>query len=63
MSATPTRSRSGSKSGFTSSLSCSSFAITVRMPSAVGRSIATVAVLETNAESRQVIPPKAMTTR
>jgi hypothetical protein len=33
------------------------------MPIAVGSSIATVAVLETNADSRQVINPNAMTTR
>ena len=38
-------------------------AITERIPIAVGSSIATVAVLETNAESPQVISPNAMTTR
>ena len=53
MTATPTRRRSGSKSGFTSSLSCRSLAMTVMMPSAVGSSMATVAVLDTNADSRR----------
>ncbi len=37
--------------------------MTARMPSAVGSSIATVAVLETNADSAQVIRPNAMITR
>ena len=40
-----------------------SWAISARMPRAVGISIATVAVLETKAESRQVITPKAMMIR
>ncbi len=55
MIATPTRSRSGSKSPGTTSLLCISFAITVSRPIAVGSSMATVAVLDTNAESRQVM--------
>ena len=42
--------------------SCSSLAITPRMPSAVGSSMATVAVFETNADSRQVITPNATIT-
>ena len=37
--------------------------MTVRRPIAVGSSIATVAVLETNADSRQVMAPNAMITR
>ena len=37
--------------------------MTARMPRAVGNSIATVAVLDTNADSRQVISPNAMITR
>ncbi len=37
--------------------------MTARMPSAVGMSIATVAVFDTNAESTQVMRPKAMITR
>ena len=37
--------------------------MTVMIPSAVGSNMATVAVLDTNADSRQVIAPKAMTTR
>ena len=62
MIAAPTRSRSGSKSTATSPRSCSSLAITARMPSAVGSSIATVAVFDTNADSRQVMSPNAMIT-
>ena len=63
ISATPTRSRSGSKSSATTPLACISLAITVSSPIAVGSSIATVAVLETNADSRAVMRPKATTTR
>ena len=37
--------------------------MTVRMPSAVGSSIATVAVFETNADSSAVMTPNAMITR
>jgi hypothetical protein len=44
-------------------LLCSSFAITERIPIAVGSSIATVAVFDTKADSRAVIAPNAMTTR
>ncbi len=62
MIAAPTRSRCGSKSGSTSPRFCSSLAMTLRMPIAVGSSIATVAVLETNADSRQVIAPNARIT-
>ena len=36
--------------------------MTLMMPIAVGSSIATVAVLETNADSRQVIAPNARMT-
>ena len=37
--------------------------MTPRMPTAVGISMATVAVLEIHAETRHVISPNAMTTR
>ena len=63
MSAAPTRRRSGSKSSLTMPRSCISWAITARMPRAVGMSMATVAVLETKAERMQVITPNAMITR
>ncbi len=67
ISAKPTRSRVGSNPSMLSPLSmrCSwiRLAMTVRMPSAVGSSMATVAVLETNADSRAVIAPNAMITR
>ena len=62
MIAAPTRRRWGSKSGSTSPRCCSIFAMTLMMPIAVGSSIATVAVLETNADSRQVIAPNARMT-
>jgi hypothetical protein len=41
---------------------CMSLAMTPRMPSAVGSIIATVAVLDTKADSRAVITPNAMMT-
>ena len=66
MIATPTRSRVGSKSETSSPASIRwswiRLAITARIPIAVGSSIATVAVLETKAEIRQVMTPKAMMT-
>ena len=63
ISATPTRSRVGSKPSWTTPRSRMRLAITARMPSAVGSSIATVAVLETKADSPQVIAPNATITR
>ncbi len=67
MIATPTRSLVGSKSETSSPASIRwswiRLAITARIPIAVGNSMATVAVLETNAEITQVIRPKAMITR
>jgi hypothetical protein len=40
-----------------------SWAMTARIPRAVGMSIATVAVFDTKADNRQVMTPKAMITR
>ena len=63
ISATPTRSRSGSTSRASGTWARTRPTITERIPTAVGSNMATVTVLDTTDDSTQVMAPNVTITR